>query len=115
MMKMSIRVKTHPKNQQEFEQTVAGVQLEGTQISGLIERWRNEKGCISYHLQRKSEDEFCLESQWGSREELENHFRSKGFMLLMGAIDVLCEPPEVEISDGKSSFGKETIRAARGE
>lgn len=115
MMKMSLRVKTHPNNQEEFEQTVAGVQLEGTQISGLIERWRNEKGCISYHLQRENEDEFSLESQWRSREELENHFRSKGFTLLMGAIDVLCELSEVEITDGKSSFGMAAIKAARGE
>lgn len=111
MIKMTIRVKPHSNAQKEFEQTLVGIQIDDTHISGLIEKWRTENGCICYLLHRENEDEFCLESEWLSREELEDHFRGKGFTLLMGAIDVLCETPEVNITDGKSSLGMEFIKS----
>lgn len=115
MITMIIRVKTTPNNHQEFEQIFGGLKIEGAEISGLMKKWRNEKGCISYHLYKENEDKFCLVSEWQSREDIESHFRSNGFTLLMGAIDVLCETPEVNITNGKSSFGIEAIKVARGE
>jgi len=111
MIKMTIRIKPHGNAKKEFEQTLVGIQIDDTHISGLIENWRNEKGCINYVLHGENESIFCLESEWQSREELEDHFRSKGFTLLMGAIDVLCEKPVVKITDGKSSFGMEFIKS----
>jgi len=115
MIKMSIRIKPNMNAQKEFEQTLVGMQIEDTHISGLIDNWQNEKGCNYYVLNRENENVFCLESKWQSRKELEDHFRSKDFMLLMGAIDVLCEKPEVKINDGKISYGMEIIEAALGE
>ena len=111
MIKMSIKVKANLNVQKEFEQTLVGMQIEDTHISGFIEKWRNEKGCINYVLHREDENIFYLESEWQSRKELEDHFRSKDFMLLMGAINVLCEKPVVKINDGKSSFGMEFIKS----
>jgi len=111
LIKMTIRVKAHGNAQKEFEQTLVGIQIDDTHISGLIENWRNEKGCINYVLHRENENIFCLESEWQSRRELKDHFRGKDFMLLMGAIDVLCEKPVVKITDGKSSFGMEFIKS----
>jgi quinol monooxygenase YgiN len=107
---MTIRIKPNVNGQKEFEQTLVGMQIDDTQISGLIENWRNEKGCVSCHLYMEEEDKFCLVSEWQSWEDIENHFQSKGFTLLMGAIDVLCETPEVNITDGKSSLGMEFIK-----
>jgi quinol monooxygenase YgiN len=115
MVTIIIRVKTIQNKHQEFEQIFGGLQIEDTEISGLLKEWRNEKGCISHHLYKEEEDKFCLVSEWQSWEDIESHFRSMGFTLLMGAIDVLCETPEVNIADGKSSFGIEAIKAARGE
>ena len=63
----------------------------------------------------KNENEFCLESEWQSRRELKDHFRGKDFMLLMGAINVLCKKPEVKINDSKASYGMEFIEAVLGE
>ena len=111
MIKMSIRVKPNVNAQKEFEQTLVGMKIDDTDISGLIDKWRNEKGCICYLLHRENESIFCLESEWQSQRELKDHFRGKDFMLLMGAIDVLCEKPVVKIIDGKSSFGMEFIKS----
>ena len=111
MIKMSIRVKPNVSAQKEFEQALVGMQIEDTHISGLIEKCRNDKGCINYVLHRENENIFCLESEWQSRRELKDHFRGKDFMLLMGAVDVLCEKPVVKITDGKSSFGMEFIKS----
>ena len=111
MIKMSIRVKANVNAQKEFEQTLVGMKIDDTHISGLIDKWRNEKGCICYLLHRENESIFCLESEWQSQRELKDHFRGKDFMLLMGAIDVLCEKPVVKINDGKSSFGMEFIKS----
>lgn len=63
----------------------------------------------------KNENEFCLESEWQSRVKLEDHFRGKGLTLLMGAINVLCEKPEVNINDAKASYEMEFIEAVLGE
>lgn len=115
MIKMSIRVKPNVNAQKEFEQTLVGMKIDDTHISGLINKWRNEKGCICYVLHRENESIFCLESEWQSRRELKDHFRGKGFTLLMGAINVLCKKPEVKINDSKASYGMEFIEAVLGE
>jgi len=112
MVTIIIRVKTIQNKHQEFEQIFGGLHIEDTEISGLLKKWRNEKGCVSCHLYMEEEDKFCLVSEWQSWEDIESHFQSKGFTLLMGAIDVLCETPEVNITDGKSSFGMEFIKSA---
>lgn len=115
MIPMIICVKTHSNNQMEFEQTLEEFQSDGTQITGLIKKWQNENGCLSYQLHRENVGNYSLESKWQSWDDLNNHFRSKNFTLFLGAINVLCETPEVIITDGKSSFGIEAIKAARGE
>lgn len=115
MIKMSISVKPNLNAQKEFEQTLVGMQIKNTHISGLIEKWRNENGCIRYLLHRENENEFYLESEWKSLEELEDHFRSKDFLLLMGAINVLCEQPKVKIKDDKASYGMDFIKNILGE
>ena len=115
MIKMSISVKPNLNAQKEFEQTLVGMQIENIHISGLIEKWRNEKGCIRYLLHRENENEFYLESEWQSREELEDHIRGNGFTLLMGAINVLCEQPDVKIKDDKASYGMDFIKNVLGE
>ena len=111
MVTVIIRVKTIQNKHQEFEQIFGDLHIEDTEISGLMKKWRNEKGCVSCHLYMEDEDKFCLVSEWQSWEDIESHFQSKDFTLLMGAIDVLCETPEVTITDDKSSLGMEFIKS----
>ena len=113
MIKMTMRVKSYTINQMEFEQTLEGVNLEAAQITGLIKKWQNEQGCISYQLFKQNVRNYCLESEWQSWEDLKYHFRSKDFTLFLGALDLLCEQQQVEIFDGKSTLGIEAIEDAR--
>jgi hypothetical protein len=46
-------------------------------------------------------------------DELENHFRSHLFSVLLGAMDVLCKSSEVKIVDGSLTMSMEAIEAAR--
>jgi quinol monooxygenase YgiN len=113
MIAMTIDVKTHSNNQMEFEQTLEGAQFSETQITGLIKKWLNEKGCINYQLYRANVRTFSLESEWHSWVDLNNHFRSNDFSLFLAAIDILCENRKVKIIDGKFTLGIEAIEDAR--
>ena len=44
---------------------------------------------------------------------MENHFQINLFAVLMGAIRVLCEEPEVNINDGSRMMGMEAIDKVR--
>ena len=115
MITMTVRVKAYKDSMMEFEQTLEGVNLDTAKISGLINKWQNENGCVSYQLHSENVGNYFLESEWHSRDDLNNHFRSKNFTLFLGAINVLCEHREVKIVDGESTLGIEAIENARAE
>ena len=104
MTKLAIRVKTIPRKDLELSQI----------IESLVIEFRKNPGCLNYKFKREKESEFLLESEWEYMVQLEEHFRSKLFSVLLGAFHTLCEQPEVKIIDGKSSYGMEAIEAARG-
>jgi quinol monooxygenase YgiN len=103
MSRVIIHVKIYPTKECEFTQS----------IESLIKEFRKEKGCLNYHLKRENENKYCLESEWQSMDELENHFRSHLFSVLLGAMDVLCKSSEVKIVDGSLTMSMEAIEAAR--
>lgn len=70
-------------------------------------------GCLSYRFQREEQNKFSLDSSWSTREELEAHFQSPLFNILLGAFHALCEQPQVKVKDGSKTFGMEVIEAAR--
>jgi len=115
MITMTVTVKTYENSMMEFEQALEGVNFDAAKISGLINKWQDELGCLSYKLYRQKVFHYFLESKWHSRDDLNNHFCSKDFTLFLGAIDVLCEDQEFKISNGKETFGIEAIKYARAE
>lgn len=74
---------------------------------------RREQGCISCHYYMDVEDEsvFCLKEQWDSRENLDNHFRSERFGVLIGAMSLLNAEPEIRINMIESTAGIEAVKA----
>ena len=105
MTKLAIGVKTIPRKDLELSQI----------IESLVIEFRKSPGCLSYCFKREKKGEFLLQSEWNTMEELEKHFRCQLFSVLLGAFHTLCEQSEVKITDGKSSYGMEVIKAARGE
>ena len=103
MIKMTFSIKTLPNKELEF----------ALAMESLIKEFRKEAGSLSYQIRKQDKLQYGLESEWQSMEALENHFRGHLFSILLGAFLVLCEPPEVEISDGENSFGMEFIEAIR--
>ena len=103
MIRMTIILKPFSSKVSEFAQT----------MEGLIKELRKEPGCIHYRFQRESKNKFSLDSDWNTKEELEAHFQSSLFNILLGAFHALCEQPEVKITDGPKTSGMEMIEAAR--
>jgi len=103
MTRMTITLRPFPSKDLEFAQT----------MEGLIKELSKEPGCLSYRFHRDEQNKFSLDSSWSTREELEAHFQSSLFNILLGAFHALCEQPEVKITDGPKTYGMEVIEAAR--
>lgn len=82
-------------------------------IESLIKELGREPGCLSYRFHRDEENIFSLDSSWSTREELDAHFQSPLFNIMLGAFHALCEQPQVKIMDGTRTLGIEAIEAAR--
>ena len=97
MNKLSIKVQTRPGKKKEFLQMLKGFHSS----NGLIQNLRHEKVCIQYSIRESvnSTNEFFIESEWKSLEELEAHFKSNCYSVLLGAIHILCNSSEMETSD----------------
>ena len=103
MTEFIIRMKTRAHKELEFAQI----------MESLIKEFRKGPGCLSNHFKREQESEFRLASKWETMGELEKHFRSQLFSVLLGALHTLCESSEVKIVDGSRTLGMEAIDEAR--
>jgi quinol monooxygenase YgiN len=84
-------------------------------LLSLIDPTENERGCQSCQIFRGIEDQnvFSLIEQWASRENLNDHFKSDRFSVLLGTKSLLFEPPQIEIHTISHSEGREAIDAIR--
>ena len=103
MTKLIIRVKTRAHKELEFAQI----------MESLIKEFRKGPGCLSNHFKREQDSEFRLASKWETMGELEKHYQSQLFSVLLGALHTLCESSEVKIVDGSRTLGMEAIDEAR--
>ncbi len=105
MVSLVIDVKVLPGKLKEFSQT----------IDFLIQKFRLEEGCQSYLYKRQNnnQDFISITAEWNSWPHLETHFRSALFDIFLGAMNVLCEKPHVEIKDQSSVVGMEAIERVR--
>jgi quinol monooxygenase YgiN len=62
----------------------------------------------------ENDNGFSLVEMWNKREDLDDHFRSDQFTVLMGARILLSQPSEITMSDdASSSSGWEALEAIR--
>ncbi len=84
-------------------------------LISMIEPTGKEAGCLSYAVSCDIEDKsfFSLLEEWETREDVDKHFKSHRFGVLLGIKALLCEPPEIQIHTISRSEGMEAIVAAR--
>jgi quinol monooxygenase YgiN len=105
MMIMSIRMHVMPKKCREFSQTV----------KALSNSSRCEPGCLRCHFYKDVEDEnaFLLQQEWKTEQDLSNHILSDTFGILLGGMNLLSEPPEINFNNNVHQAEVEHIKASR--
>ena len=105
-MLATIRMKARPEKRRELVQTVLALAAET----------RKEKGCLGWNFYQDVEEEnaFVLTQEWESQVELDEHFRSEAFDVLIGGANLLCDPPEIGINLFLSEGGTEPSEEAMG-
>jgi hypothetical protein len=56
---------------------------------------------------------FSLIEAWETREDLNDHFKSDRFSVLLGTKSLLCEPHQIAIHTVSHTEGMETVNAVR--
>ena len=90
MIVLRFRMVARPDKRREFWKT----------LSSLNDKIRRQTGCLKHYSYWDMENRraFCVEETWQNREAIEQFFKSELFTVLEGAIKVLCEPPEIQLS-----------------
>ena len=81
----------------------------------LLEPARVEQGCLNYHCYQDLEDNnsLVIVERWETQEDIERFLRSEGYRQLLTAMELLAEPPQVEINAVSYTAGLEAVKAAR--
>ena len=105
MINVTIDITLYPGKFEEFTQT----------LDSLLQEFRLEDGCLSYVYKciGTNPDRISVEAEWDSWPQLERHFRGTLFDIFLGAINILCERPRIEIKDQNQILGMEAIEQVR--
>lgn len=92
MIIINFDLKTNTGKNLEFLQT----------IGSIIVDLHKAKGCINIDLQQDNDvkEQFSLKLNWENKEQLMALFDNSEFEIFQGAIQVLCQPPLINIYDG---------------
>ena len=84
-------------------------------LLSLIDPMGKEKGCLSYNVGCNMEEEnmYSLTEEWETREDLDRHFRSKIFSVLLGARSLLKKPSQIKIDTISHSETIDAVHLAR--
>jgi quinol monooxygenase YgiN len=84
-------------------------------IMEILDPIRREKGCISCncYVDVESENTFFFKAEWRTGADLDTHLRSAHFGVLIGAMRLLSQDPEIRFNTIASTVGAEAINAAR--
>lgn len=84
-------------------------------LKAILGRVRREPGCISCHcyVDIESENKFYFVEEWETSAELETHLKSVHFGVLIGAMKLLEQEPEIRFSTVASTAGVEAVDRAR--
>ena len=94
-----IKMNVRPEKRKELRQT----------IRSIVQEVRKENGCVdsTFYQNSENENDFFLFEEWENRQVLDDHLRSDGFTVLMGARSLLSRPPEIMIHSVSHSSGLE--------
>jgi len=105
MIVVTINMHVRPEKRTEWLQT----------ICALMALVSEETECVSsrFYLDVENDGAFCLLEAWATQVDMDNHLRSSNCGVLMGAIQLLSEPPEITFHTVSATAGMEAIQAAR--
>ena len=91
MLLYQIKIQVKPYKPDEFLDS----------INSFIRTVRKEKGCIDFGVYRDSgkENTCILVGEWKTRQDMEKHFKTREFELLIGAARVLGEEFSMKIAE----------------
>jgi quinol monooxygenase YgiN len=106
MIDATIRITVPPEKRKEMLQT----------FKAIIAPIRREQGCIrcNCYVDIETEDNILLVNEWESSGDLNTHLRSVNFGVLIGAMEMLNNKPDIRFATIAFSAGAEAIKAARG-
>jgi hypothetical protein len=103
-----IEVETLPGKRLEFLRTLEGYD----NVPGLMKKIREEISCIRCHYLIKQKNKFSIKVEFQKLDEVKELLRSECFTVLQGAINVLCKPPDVKVTNATNITGVEGIEGA---
>ncbi|NLC71969.1 MAG: antibiotic biosynthesis monooxygenase [Desulfuromonadaceae bacterium] len=105
MIDATIKLTSQPDKLKEILQTLKAILLS----------IRYEQGCISCHcyVDVEAENNIFFREEWKTREDLDVHLRSTHFGILIGAMKLLKNEPEIRFNTITSTDGAEAVKAAR--
>ncbi len=101
MIVLTLRMRVGPGNRDNLLQVVRR----------MLEPNRVETGCLSYHFYQDIEDgnAFIFVEEWESGADLEAHIRTESFRELLAVMDLLIEPPKLDIHTVSHAAGIEFV------
>ena len=74
-------------------------------LNSYPEDFRGERGCLGYHIYRDlhKPDTFTLVAEWQTFQDMQKHFQSHDFKILVGAARVLGASSELLITETVSA------------
>lgn len=82
-------------------------------FNSLWFKFLKEEKCLSYRVYREFEkkDTFCMIADFVSHEDMENHFKTKEFEVLVGASSVLGKELKMVISEVVAKGGNDLVKS----
>jgi len=105
MIDTTIRLTVPPEKMKEVLQTFRA-------ILGPI---RDEKGCMgcNCYVDVEAENILLFREEWKNNEDLDTHLKSSHFGVLIGAMKLLTQDPDIRFNAIAYTAGAEAIKAAR--
>jgi len=84
----AVKLKARQEKRREIMQT----------ISGIADQVRKCEGCIGVNCYQDIDDKnvFYYVQEWRTRQDMDNHLKSKLFAALLGIKSILAEPPHID-------------------
>lgn len=85
-------------------------------LRGMLEPVRHESGCLSFDLYIDTEDDdtYMLVEEWETKEDFDRHLRSGDYKKFLVLMELLKEPPEINISVISQRSGMEYLERVIG-